>query len=206
MPNDRRFDPHTSRPDYPRGARYQTGYERDRYGTGGERRYWNDRDGYREETQYRGSGNSEWDNPEWTGEGDSEQYYGTGSHYGGGFGTAPSSRASSAGAFGAPGYAREGSWSDESDWGLEDDRDASHRGRGPKGYTRTDERLRETICERLTDDPRIDAREIEVDVQQQKVTLRGSVNDRRTKYAVEELVENCGASEIENELRVTRSW
>ncbi len=46
------------------------------------------------------------------------------------------------------------------------------------------------ICERLTDDPRIDASEIEVDVQQQKVTLRGSVGDRRTKYAVEELVES----------------
>ena len=198
MPNDRRFDPHTPRPDYRRGARYQT--SDDRYRTGGERRYWNDRGGYREETGYR-----EFDNPEWTGQDEGEQYFGTGSHYGGGFGTAPSSRASAAGASGAAGYAREGSWSDGDDWSLEEEGYESFRGRGPKGYTRTDERLRETICERLTDDPRIDASDIEVDVQQQRVTLRGSVSDRRTKYAVEELVENSGASEIHNQLRVNQS-
>jgi osmotically-inducible protein OsmY len=80
----------------------------------------------------------------------------------------------------------------------------TYRGRGPKGYTRSDERLRETICERLTDDPYIDASEIEVDVQQQKVTLRGSVDDRSTKYAVEELVESAGARDVENQLRVRR--
>jgi len=60
----------------------------------------------------------------------------------------------------------------------------------------------ETICERLTDDPRIDARDIEVQVQQQVVTLRGSVEDRLTKYAVEELDENAGARDIQNQLRV----
>jgi hypothetical protein len=34
------------------------------------------------------------------------------------------------------------------------------------------------------------------------VTLRGNVDHRRTKYAVEELVENCGARDIDNQLRV----
>ena len=149
---------------------------------------------------------SDFDNPEWRSEGESEQYFGTGSHYGGGFGTAPSSRASAAGSTGATGYAREGAWSDEGDWSFEQEgsRQESYRGRGPQGYTRSDERLRETICERLTDDPHIDASDIEVDVQQQRVTLRGSVDDRRTKYAVEDLVENAGAREIDNELRVRR--
>lgn len=200
MPNDRRFDPHVPRPDSRRGARYPTGSDRDRYRTGGEHRYWSDR-GYREETGY-----GEFDNPQWRGEGASEQYFGTGSHYGGGFGTAPGSRASAAGSPGATGYAREGAWSDESDWDPEQEslQRESYRGRGPKGYRRSDERLRETICERLTDDPRIDASEIEVDVQQQKVTLRGSVGDRSTKYAVEELVERAGAHDIENQLRVRR--
>ena len=204
MPNDRRFDPPTPRPGYRRGPRYPAGIERDRYRTGGERRYWNDRGGYREETGYRDFDNPEW--AEWATSGDEgEQYFGTGSHYGGGFGTAPSSRASAAGTAGATGYAREGSWSDDSDWGLEEESSESFRGRGPKGYTRTDDRLREAICERLTDDPRIDASDIEVDVQQQKVTLRGSVGDRRTKYAVEELVEYSGAREVENQLRVSRN-
>lgn len=67
---------------------------------------------------------------------------------------------------------------------------------------RSDERLLEMICERLTDDPLIDAGDIEVEVQQQVVTLRGSVHDRQTKYAVEELVESAGAHDIHNQLRV----
>jgi len=152
----------------------------------------------REDTGYR-----EFD-VEWGGAED-EQYFGAGSHYGGGFGTAPSSRASSSGTVGAPGYAREGTWSDSSDWMPEDDRanmPVSYRGRGPRGYTRSDERLLEIICERLTDDPRIDASDIEVEVQQQVVTLRGSVQDRYSKYAVEELAENAGARDIQNQLRV----
>lgn len=183
MPNDRRFDPRAPR-----------------YRTGGEPRYWSDR-GYREATGY-----GEFDNPEWRSEGESEQYFGTGSHYGGGFGTAPGSRASGAGSIGASGFAREGAWSEENDWSPEQEsaRRESYRGLGPKGYTRSDERLRETICDRLTDDPRIDASEIEVDVQDQRVTLRGSVSDRRTKYAVEDLVESTGAREIDNNLRVRR--
>jgi osmotically-inducible protein OsmY len=107
--------------------------------------------------------------------------------------------------------AREGAWSDPADWTPEDERDiargrdeapVSYRGRGPRGYTRSDERLLETVCEQLTDDPRIDASDIEVEVNQQVVTLRGSVPDRRTKYAVEELVEDAGARDIENQLRV----
>jgi hypothetical protein len=36
-----------------------------------------------------------------------------------------------------------------------------HAGRGPKGYKRSDERIREDINERLTRDPQVDAGEIE---------------------------------------------
>jgi BON domain len=82
----------------------------------------------------------------------------------------------------------------------------SHRGRGPKGYARSDDRLREVICERLTDDPRIDASEIHVEVKEQTVKLTGSVRDRRTKYEVEDLVEHCGAKDIDNQLRVQSRW
>lgn len=97
-------------------------------------------------------------------------------------------------------YGNDDSWnrssSSQQDW-----RD-SHRGRGPKGYTRSDDRLREIICERLTDDPRIDASEIHVEVKDQIVKLTGNVASRRTKYEVEDLVEHCGAKEIDNQLRV----
>jgi osmotically-inducible protein OsmY len=79
----------------------------------------------------------------------------------------------------------------------------THRGKGPKGYTRSDERLKEVICEKLTDDPMIDASEINIEVTGQTVKLTGTVDDRSTKYEVEELVERCGGvKDIDNQLRV----
>jgi osmotically-inducible protein OsmY len=79
----------------------------------------------------------------------------------------------------------------------------SHRGRGPKGYQRSDERLKEIICERLTDDPFIDASNITVDVRGGEVTLQGAVQVRQQKYAIEDLVaEVSGVTEIHDELRV----
>jgi hypothetical protein len=79
----------------------------------------------------------------------------------------------------------------------------AHRGKGPKGYTRSDDRLKEVICEKLTDDPMIDASEISVEVTSQIVKLTGTVDDRGTKYDVEELIERCGGvKDIDNQLRV----
>lgn len=67
-----------------------------------------------------------------------------------------------------------------------------HRGHGPKGYARSDERLREAICERLMDDPDIDAREITVEVKDGVVTLEGHVDNRLSKHIIEDLVDACG--------------
>jgi len=79
----------------------------------------------------------------------------------------------------------------------------AHRGKGPKGYARSDDRLKEIICEKLTDDPMIDASEINVEVTSQVVKLTGTVDDRSTKYEVEELIERCGGvKDIDNQLRV----
>jgi osmotically-inducible protein OsmY len=84
-------------------------------------------------------------------------------------------------------------------------REGPHRGRGPKGYRRSDDRLREVICERLTDDPHVDASEIEVQVSSGEVTLTGSVSDKRMKWRAEDLVEACtGGAEVHNRLRVQR--
>ena len=83
----------------------------------------------------------------------------------------------------------------------------SYRGRGPQGYQRSDERLKEMICERLTDDPAIDASNVNVEVTGQTVKLSGTVDDRSTKYEIEELVENFGGvKDIDNQLRVQSSW
>jgi len=84
--------------------------------------------------------------------------------------------------------------------------DKSHRGRGPKGYRRSDVRIREDVCERLMDDDRIDASEIEVCVEDCVVTLSGSVSSRDEKRRAEDVIaELRGVSDVHNELRVAQA-
>ncbi len=79
----------------------------------------------------------------------------------------------------------------------------SHRGKGPKGYQRSDERLKEVICERLSDDPQIDASEITLTVTGGIVKLTGTVDSRGDKFEVEEIASRCGGvRDIDNQLRV----
>jgi osmotically-inducible protein OsmY len=78
----------------------------------------------------------------------------------------------------------------------------SFRGRGPKGYQRSDERLLEAICEQLTDDQQVDASEISVAVSNGEVTLTGTVSDRQAKWRAEDIVESCsGVKGVDNRLR-----
>jgi osmotically-inducible protein OsmY len=79
----------------------------------------------------------------------------------------------------------------------------SYRGRGPKGYRRSDERLREIICERLTDDPFIDASNVTIEVRDSVVTVQGMVHARQQKYAIEDLIGDVsGVTEIHNQVSV----
>lgn len=78
-------------------------------------------------------------------------------------------------------------------------------GRGPKGYLRSDDRIREDVCDRLTDDWRVDASDIEVTVQNGEVTLSGTVHSRDDKRATENLAESIsGVREVHDNLRVSR--
>lgn len=82
----------------------------------------------------------------------------------------------------------------------------SHAGKGPKGWRRSDERVREEVNEALARHPEIDASEIEVRVQNGEVTLTGSVTDRRAKRIAEDIAEGVfGASDVQNQLKVERS-
>ncbi|HET6521889.1 MAG TPA: BON domain-containing protein [Geminicoccaceae bacterium] len=81
-----------------------------------------------------------------------------------------------------------------------------HRGRGPRGYTRSDERIRDDISDRLTDDPYLDASEIEVSVSGGEVTLSGTVNSRQDKRRAEDLADDVsGVSHVQNNLRVRQA-
>jgi hypothetical protein len=85
-------------------------------------------------------------------------------------------------------------------------RGTSFAGRGPKNYRRSDERIREEICDRLTDDWRVDASEMEVTVNNGQVTLSGSVHSRDEKRKAEDLVESIpGVHDVHNNLRVS-TW
>ena len=76
---------------------------------------------------------------------------------------------------------------------------------GPKGYQRSDERLREDISERLMEARHIDSSDVTVQVSGAKVVLEGTVPERRMKHAIEDLVDACpGVQDIENRIRVKR--
>jgi hypothetical protein len=78
-----------------------------------------------------------------------------------------------------------------------------YRGRGPKGYRRSDERVREDVCECLTEDDFIDATNIEVQVKDCEVTLSGTVNSREEKRRAEDLIDELpGVRDVSNNLRV----
>ncbi len=78
-----------------------------------------------------------------------------------------------------------------------------HRGRGPKGYTRSAERIREDVSDRLTDDPHLDASDIDVRVSGGEVTLDGHVGSRADKRHAEDIAETVsGVKHVQNNLRV----
>jgi osmotically-inducible protein OsmY len=81
--------------------------------------------------------------------------------------------------------------------------DGSHRGRGPRGYRRSDDRIREDVSDRLTDDAWLDASYIDVEVKDGEVTLSGMVERRGDKRRAEDLAESAtGVGHVQNNLRV----
>lgn len=80
-----------------------------------------------------------------------------------------------------------------------------HRGKGPRNYRRPDERVKEIVCDRLCDDPELDASDIEVEVRNCEVILSGWVEDRYAKRHAEDLAESIpGVTHVENRIRVNR--
>jgi hypothetical protein len=103
------------------------------------------------------------------------------------------------------------------DWGYEGDfytgydrthredreRPGSFRGRGPKNYRRSDDRILEDVCEALQEDVYVDASDIEVRVHDGEVTLSGTVETRFAKRQAEDIAESvAGVRHLQNDIRI----
>ena len=74
---------------------------------------------------------------------------------------------------------------------------------GPKGYQRSDERIREEICDELMQTDHIDSSEVTVQVAGSKVTLDGTVPERWMKHAIEDLAAGCsGVQDVDDRIRI----
>lgn len=87
---------------------------------------------------------------------------------------------------------------------INSDRTGNHRGRGPRGYQRPDNRIYEDVCEMLSRSPNVDASEIEVSVKEGVVILSGLVDSRNTKRTAELEAERVsGVLDVQNLLSIS---
>lgn len=81
-------------------------------------------------------------------------------------------------------------------------RDRASRRTDPKGYIRSDDRIRENVCEALAHSG-LDVSDVSVAVLDGHVVLEGTVPNRRTKHYVEDCTVECaGVNDVENRIRV----
>ena len=77
------------------------------------------------------------------------------------------------------------------------------RGRGPKNYRRSDDRIREEINDRLTENEWLDATDVDASVNSGVVILTGSVDSRYAKRLAEDIADSVsGVINVQNSLRV----
>ena len=131
-----------------------------------------------------------------------------------GYGSSGYGSAYESGGFGTMGYGGYGAWGRERDWDREsrerqagqsfrDRSTGTFTGRGPRNYQRSDDRIREDICERLTEHSHLDPSDVDIRVQNGDVTLEGTVNDRWSRRTAEDLAEGVwGVKVVHNMLRI----
>jgi hypothetical protein len=80
-----------------------------------------------------------------------------------------------------------------------------YAGVGPRGYRRSDERIREDVCERFTEHGQLDPSDVEVSVREGEVLLTGTVATRAQKRLAEDIADLAfGVVEVHNHLHVQR--
>lgn len=89
--------------------------------------------------------------------------------------------------------------------GISTEMGQSSYGKGPKGYKRSDERMKEDLCERIAQLHGVDASDVEVQVGEAEVTLTGTVPDRHMKYQLEHAAFDIfGVQDVNNRLKIKR--
>jgi CBS domain-containing protein/osmotically-inducible protein OsmY len=79
------------------------------------------------------------------------------------------------------------------------------RNRGPRNWQRSDERIREDVCERLASLDDVDVSDVSVSVEQGTVRLTGSVVQRGDKHRIEDVADDSvGVRDVDNQIRVRR--
>lgn len=87
-----------------------------------------------------------------------------------------------------------------------DKREGPHKGKGPKGYTRSDDSIKNDVNDALYRDTYVDASDIDVSVDNGEVTLSGTVDSRMAKRHAEDCIERiAGVSDVSNHLKVKRT-
>jgi len=90
--------------------------------------------------------------------------------------------------------------------GMFEDSGGPYAGRAPKGYERSDERIREDICDELTLRPDIDPGRLTVTVSDSEVMLEGAAEDVESRRLADEIASRCiGVRQVHNRLRVEPS-
>ena len=87
-------------------------------------------------------------------------------------------------------------------WPVEE----NHFGKGPRGYRRSEERIKDEVCEILARDFFLDASDVEVELEDHVLILKGEVGSRGDKRRAEDLVAYIpGIEDVQNQLRVKRA-
>jgi hypothetical protein len=77
--------------------------------------------------------------------------------------------------------------------------------RGPLNYQRSDQRIYEDVCDRLSEDDELDVSNVEVKVDKGEVTITGHVESRGMKRRLEDVVERVsGVKDVHVQVKVQR--
>ncbi len=78
-----------------------------------------------------------------------------------------------------------------------------HAGKGPRGYTRSDERILDEVCMLMTRHGQLDASDVNVEVHNGEVMLTGTVANRASKRLAEDISDSVpGVRDVSNQLKI----